>query len=137
VTGLVDSPNAQYAVIDARQTEGPSERLVIAYLDEESLRELIAGPSIIACGFASRKEAQTNIDADFWTAAAWKQTPRDRAEKHQRGVLSAKRRLGTAFNLAQTGRVIRGFLQAAVAGAILIYYSRNAVSTVIRSLVGS
>ena len=136
MTGLVDSPNAQYAVIEARQTEGPSERLVIAYLDEESLRELIAGPSIIACGFASRKEAQTNIDADFWTAAAWKQTPRDRAEKHQRGVLSAKRHLGSAFNLAQTGRVIRGFLQAAVAGAILIYYSRNAVSTVIRSLVG-
>jgi hypothetical protein len=42
---------------------------VIAYPDEESLRELIAGPSIIACGFASREEAQTNIDADFWTAA--------------------------------------------------------------------
>jgi hypothetical protein len=47
---------------------------VIAYSDEESLRELIAGPSIIACGFASREEAQTNIEADFWTAAAWKQT---------------------------------------------------------------
>ena len=137
MTGLVDSPIAQYAVIEARRTEGPSERFVIAYSDEESLRELIAGPSIIACDFTSREEAQTNIDADFWTAAAWKQTPRDRAEKHQRGVLSAKRRLGTAFNLAQTGRVIRGFLQAAVAGAILIYYSRNAVSTVIRSLVGS
>jgi hypothetical protein len=39
-------------------------------------------------------------------------------------------------NLAQTGRVVRGFLQAAVAGAILIFYSRNAVSTVIRSFIG-
>jgi hypothetical protein len=136
MTGLVNSPIAQYAVIEARRTEGPSERFVIAYPDEESLRELIAGPSIIACGFASREEAQVNVDADFWTAAAWKQTPRDRAEKYQRGVLSAKRRLGAGFNLTQTGRIVRGFLQAAVAGAILIFYSRNAVSTVIRSFVG-
>ena len=136
MTGLVDSPIAQYAVIEARQTEGPSERFVIAYSDEESLRELIAGPSIIACGFASREEAQTNIDADFWTAAAWKQTSGPTVEKYQRGTLSAKRRLGTAFHLAQTGRIVRGFLQAAAAGAILVFYSRNAVSTVIRSFVG-
>ncbi len=139
MTELVDSPIAQYAVIEARRTEGPSERFVIAYPDEESLRDLIAGPSIIACGFGSREEAQTNIDADFWTVAARKQTSGrtvDGAETYQRGTLSAKRRLGTAFNLAQTGGGIRGFLQAAVAGAILILYSRNAVSTVIRSLVG-
>lgn len=138
MTGLVDSPIAQYAVIEARRIEGLSERLVIAYRDEESLRDLIAGPSIIACGFASHEEAQANIDADFWTAAAGKQTSGptlDVAVKYQRGTLSAKRRVGTAFNLAQTARVIRGFLQAAVAGAILILYSRNAVSTVIRSLV--
>jgi hypothetical protein len=136
VTGLVDSSIAQYAVIEARRTEGPSERFVIAYRDEESLRELIAGPSIMACGFASREEAQANIDADFWTAAAWKKTPKDRAEKYQREVVSAKRRLEAGFNLTQTGRIVRGFLQAAVGGAILIFYSRNAVSTVIRSFVG-
>ena len=141
MTGLVNFPIAQYALIEARRTEGPSERFVIAYPDEESLRELIAGPSIIACGFAYREEAQANIDAHFSTAEAWKQTSGgptvDGAEKYQRGVVSAKRHLGTAFNLAQAGRVIRGFLQAAVAGAILILYSRNAVSAVIRSLVGA
>jgi hypothetical protein len=136
VTGLVDSSIAQYGVIEARRTEDPSERFVIAYPNEESLRELIACPSIIACGFASREEAQTNIDTDFCTAAAWKKTGRDRAEKYQRAVVSAKRRLGSGFNLMQTGRIVRGFLQAAVAGAILIFYSRNAVSTVIRSFVG-
>jgi len=139
MTGLVNSPVAQYAVIEARRTEGPSERFVIAYPDEESLRELIAGPSIIACGFAYREEAQANIDADFWTAEAWKQTSAgptvDGAEKYQRGVLSAKRRLVSGFNLTQTRRIVGGFLQAAVAGAILIFYSRNAVSTAIRSFV--
>lgn len=136
MTSLVDSSIAQYAVIEARRTEGPSERFVITYPDEESLRELIAGPSIIACGFAYREEAQANIDADFCTAGAWKKTPKDRADKYERGVPSAKRRLGVGFNLTQTGRVVRGFLQAAVAGATLIFYSRNAVATVIRSLVG-
>jgi hypothetical protein len=136
VTGLVDSSSAQYAVIEARRTEGPSERFVIAYPDEESLRELIARPSIIACGFASREEAQTNIDTDLCTAATWTETPIDRAEKYRRGALSAKRRLGAGFNLKQTGRIVRGFLHAAVAGVILIFYSRNAVSAVIRSFVG-
>lgn len=68
---------------------------MIAYPDEESLRELIAGPSIIACGFASRAEAQTNIDADLCTGAVRKETPRDRAEKYQRGVLFRKAALGS------------------------------------------
>jgi len=43
MTELVDSSIAQYAVIEARRTEGPSERFVIGYRDEDSLRELIAG----------------------------------------------------------------------------------------------
>jgi len=137
MTELVDSSIAQYAVIEARRTEGPSECLVIAYFDEESLRDLIAGPSIIACGFASREEAQTNIDADLYTGTVWKEIPTDRAEKYQRGILSAKRRLEAGFNLTQTGRIVRGLLRTAVAGAILILYSRNVVSSVIRSFVGS
>ena len=136
MTGWVDSSIAQYAVIEARRTEGPSERFVLAYPDEESLRELIAGPSIVACGFASREEAQTNIDTGFCSATAWKKTPRDRTEKYQPGVLSAKRHLGAEFNLTQTRRIVRGFLHAAVAGATLIFYSRSTVSTVIRSFVG-
>jgi len=107
---------------------------------KESLRDLIAGPSIIACGFTSREEAQAKVDANFCTAAAWKQTPKgsalDGAEKSQPGVPSAKRRLEVEFDLTQTGRIVRGFLQSAVAAAILIFYSRNAVSTIIRSFVG-
>lgn len=139
MTGLADSSIAQYAVIEARWTGGPCERFVIAYPDEESLRELIAGPSIVACGFANREEAQAKIDADFWTAAGWEQTSRrptvDGAEKYQRGVLSAKRRAGSRFDLTHTRRIVRVFLQSAVAGAILILYSRNAVSAAIRSFV--
>jgi hypothetical protein len=139
VTGLVDSSIERYAVIEARRAEGPSERFVIGYRDEEWLRELIAGPSIIACGFANREEAQANIDADFWPAEARRRIlggpAADQTEKYQRRVVSAKRRLGRGFNLTQSRNIVRGFLQAALAGAILIFYSRNAVSTAIRSFV--
>ena len=126
-------------MIEARRTEGPSERFVITYPDEESLRELIAGPSIIACGFASREEAQANIDADFWTARLGSKLQEDLQStelRNMNAVLSAKRRLGAGFNVTQTGRIVHGFLHAAVAGAIVIFYSRNAVSTLIRSSVG-
>ena len=43
MSGFVDSSIAQYAVIEAHRTEGPSERFMIGYRDEDSLRELIAG----------------------------------------------------------------------------------------------
>ena len=141
MTELVDSSIAQYAVIEARRTEGPSECFVIAYPDEESLRDLIAGPSIIACGFATRKEAQAKVDAGFWTAAAWERTCRGLtvvgAEEYPRGAFSVMRRIGAAFDLTHTGRIVHRFLRAAIAAAILIFYSRNAVSTVIRSLVAA
>jgi len=140
VTGLVNLPIAQYAVIEARRTESLSERFVIAYSDEESLRDLIAGASIVGCGFASREEAQAKIDANFWTGAVWKRTSKgaavEAAEKSQPGVLPAKRRLGVAFALTQTRRTVRGFFQAAVAACVLVFYSRNAVSTLIRLFIG-
>jgi hypothetical protein len=140
VTGLVNLPIAQYAVIEARHTESLSERFVIAYSGEESLRDLIAGSSIVGCGFTSREEAQAKIDSNFWTGAAWKGTSRgaavEAAEKSQSGVRSAKRRLGAAFDLTQTRRTVRAFFQAAVAACVLVFYSRNAVSTVIRLFIG-
>jgi len=139
VTGLVDSTIVQCALIEARRTKGLPERFVIAYPDEKSLRELLAQPNIIACRLASRGEAQANINTDFWTATTRKQTSggpiADGAEKHQCRVVSAERRLGRGFDLTQTRNIVRVFLQAAVAGAILIFYSRNAVSTIIRSFV--
>jgi hypothetical protein len=43
--------------------------------------------------------------------------------------------LRAGFDLRHTARLIQGCLQAAVAGSILSFYSRN-VFTVIRSFVG-
>src|ERR1700761_7860739 len=57
VTEAVDSTGMQYAVIAGLRTETGPERFVLAYPNEESLRDLIAAPSIIAAGFSTREEA--------------------------------------------------------------------------------
>jgi len=73
---LIDFSSVQYAVIEALRTETGPERFVIAYPNEQSLRDVIAAPSIIAFGFSSREEAVANTEACFSAAAAaQKQTP--------------------------------------------------------------
>jgi hypothetical protein len=54
---FANCPNIQYAIIRASSTHDSPELLVLAYADEKSLRSLIAEPSIIALGFASRSAA--------------------------------------------------------------------------------
>jgi hypothetical protein len=144
MTAVVDSSIAQYAVIEARRIDGPSEFFVLAYSAEELLRDLILGPSITACGFASRDEAQAQAqaktEATFCTAAAEQQTFRkvtvDAAGKYWHRALPAKRRLGASFEPGPTREIVRGFLQAVVATAVLIFYSRNMISSLIRGFVG-
>jgi hypothetical protein len=65
---MVDSSGMQYAVIAGLRTETGPERLVIAYPNEKSLRELIAAASIIAVGFSSREEAVAGGRASMPTA---------------------------------------------------------------------
>ena len=67
---LVDFSGVQYAVIEALHTETGPERFVIAYPNEQSLRNVIAAPSIIAFGFSSREEAVANAEACFSAVAA-------------------------------------------------------------------
>jgi hypothetical protein len=71
VDELVDTSTWQYAVISVR-SESSRERLVIAYPDEETLRDLIAAPSIVALGYTSRADALKNIDRCVTTKASLK-----------------------------------------------------------------
>lgn len=119
----VDLSSPLYAAIEARRTNGPPERFVIAYSDERALRDLIAGPSIIDCGFATRGQAEAHIDADVRKLLRGERPRRD----VDRRVLSAKQRLRTAFDLMEAGGIIRGFLKAASAAAILTFYSGHSV----------
>ena len=120
----------QYAVIEARWTERPSERLVISYSDEEFLWDLIAGPNILAYGFPSFRDAEAHIDANLMAAAPRTRNPRI-------SILSRGRNLEIGFCLTQTWRILHEFSQAALAVTVLAFYSKNAISTAIRSLVGS
>jgi hypothetical protein len=103
-----------YAIIEARQTEvGPcSERFVLAYRNEQSLHDVIAGPRIIAVGFSSRDEAAASNTACV-SAAPSKQVSRatvvDRVEKRQYGFHWTERRRETGSALQRLG----GFLATA------------------------
>jgi hypothetical protein len=137
---LVDRSGERYAVIEAHWTKGPPERFVIAYRDEECLRDLIAAPSIIATGFASR-EGAASIAACLSARAVSKKTQKalavDGSETDQRGTQSPTQRWRDGFGLAETRRIARGALQHAVAATMLMFYSRSVLSAAIRSFVGA
>ena len=124
MTNAFDVSIPQYAMIEVRGMDGPSERLVIAYSDEEALRDLIAGPSIIGCGFSTREQAQGH--ADVWRPLEGKQPHGRRTTSRrdlERRIISVKQRLRVAFDLMEAGGIVRGFLNAASAAAILTFYS--------------
>jgi hypothetical protein len=60
VSSLVYASTRQFAVISVR-TVPDCEQLVIAYPDEKTLRDFLAGPSIVALGYRSREEAEASI----------------------------------------------------------------------------
>src|SRR5258708_3804543 len=66
----------RYAVIQASSIKDRPERLIIAYQDEDRLRDLIAAPSIFGVGFASREEAIANLESFASDAAPPRQKPR-------------------------------------------------------------
>ena len=60
MSSLVHGGIRHYAVISIRADR--CERLVIQYLNEASLRKLIAPSTILRSGYRSREEAQASID---------------------------------------------------------------------------
>jgi hypothetical protein len=54
---LIGGSRTLYAAIEARYADGAAERFVIAYTCEQSLRELLAAPSIVASG-CTREHAE-------------------------------------------------------------------------------
>ncbi len=126
-----DFSSARYAVIRALRTGGGPECLVIAYPHEESLHGLIAASSIIGIGFDSREDAVASIEASLTTTGGPK------SEKYQPGVPFATRRFGDRAGLAETLRRTRRAMQQVVVAAIVLFYSTNAMSAAIRSLLGA
>ena len=79
-----------YAIIRASGTHDSPELLVLAYADEKSLRSLIAEPSIIALGFASRSAADA--------AASFRQRVASQHVHAMSTMRNANQRISRAFH---------------------------------------
>ena len=130
----VHCSDVRYAVIQATNNKDRPERLVIAYQDEDCLRDLIAAPSIFGLGYASREEAIANLECFASIAAPSKQKPRITAmfhATHENGDLPS------GHVLVKRRRVPQSILQPALAAVIALFYSKNIVSVMIRMMLGA
>ena len=135
---LVDTSTWRYAVISVR-SEPDRERLVIAYPDEETLRDLIAAPSIVALGYSSRADALKNIDRCVTTKASLKRLLKT-ASLHPNVTfltecIAALQRLAGVFGLSGTSKVIRNLMHNGLAAALIFFYSRNVLSSTVRAFI--
>jgi hypothetical protein len=141
VNQVVDSSGVQYAVIAGLRTETGPERLVISYANEESLRDLLATPSIIAVGFSSREQAVAGGRVCVPTAAAYQPVPETtaggRPETHQLGLNWEEQRGGTHSVLRRLGRFLVTTYSNVLTRAIVIFSSRKTLSVAIRIAIGS
>ena len=138
---LVDSSGMQYAVIAGLRTETGPERLVVAYPNEESLRDLIAAPSIIAVGFSSREQALLGGRICVPTVPADQPMPETmadgRPETHPRRLGWAEEREEAHSVLQRAGRFAFAAYSSVLTTAIVIFSSRNTLSAAIRIAMGS
>lgn len=136
---LVDFPAVQYAVIKGLHTETGHERLVIAYPNEQSLRDLISASSIVAFGFSSREEAVAGSRACLPTGVAY--PPETMAvgetEKHQQGLNWVERRGETGSVSRRLARFLATSCSDVVTSDMVIFSSSNFVSAAIRMALGS
>jgi hypothetical protein len=130
--------DVRYAVIEAFR-KGDSERFVLAYRDEQSLRDLIAAPCIAAFGFSSREDAEAGTKPSVSMAAIQKQTRSttavQRLEQREHGDQQVEQRSETCRPSSKVRRLLTAFYSEAVVAGILIFFSRNIFSTAIRTFL--
>jgi hypothetical protein len=138
VNDLVDTSTWRYAVVSLR-SEPARERLVIAYPDEETLRDLIAAPSIVTLGYTSRADAVKNIDRCATTNASLKRQLKTALHHPNMTFLtdcrSALRRLAGGSGCSGSSRVLRNLLHNGLAAALIFFYSRNVLSSAVRAFL--
>jgi len=131
--------DVQYAVIKTFRTEGGSESFVLAYRNEQSLRDLIAAPCIAAFGFSSREEAAARTKLSVSMATIQKQVPRTtvvkRTGEHQHGSSRGEQRSETCSVSLTIRQLLAAFYSDAVAAGIFVFFSRNIFSTAIRTFL--
>jgi len=133
VEELANTSAWRYAVISVRSEPG-RERLVIAYPDEETLRDLIAAPSIVTLGYSSRADALKNIDAYVTTAGSLRRLKTAVLDTNMT-FLTVWRRLAGSIGLSGTSKVMRNLLHGGLAAALIFFYSRNVLSSTVRAFI--
>ena len=110
-------------VIEARWYEPLLRRFVFALRDEESLRERIAGVSVVGIGLgvckaAAEEKLAVDCEGDHCGGQSPRQDPRHRV------------------GLSETRRIARATLQYAIAASVLVFYSKNVLGAALRALLG-
>lgn len=137
MSSLVHSSMLQYAVISVR-SEPCCEQLVIAYPDEKTLRDLLAPQSILGIGYSSPEEAQANVNR--WKTTAYL-VRREVMAILVTAASSLKRFVANhefpkgGFNLARIWSIIGDLLKHSFAIAIVVFYSKNVLSTAVRAVI--
>ena len=136
---IEESRGPRYAVIGVGWNEVFPE-LVIAYRDEESLRQLVAAPSIIAIGFSSREAASAELPRNSSSEARAKSF-RERlasgcADDHS-APHTPKQYLRRSLGIKEILRIAGTTLQHAVAVGIVLFYSKGIMGATLRACVGS
>jgi hypothetical protein len=132
--GFVHCSNVRYAVIQASSKNDKPERLVIAYQDKNCLRDLIAAPSIVGLGFASREEAMANLEGQTSRATRSKEESRIATMLH---AIHENGDLAGGHDLVKHRRIPRGVVQSARAAVTFLFHSKNIVSVMIRMALGA
>jgi hypothetical protein len=131
--GVDHCSNVRYAIIQASSMKDHPEKLVIAYRNENCLRDLIAVPSIAGLGFRSREAAIANLagsttDPSSFGAKASRQSHISRG--------STETDVAGTADLEKDRRMSFRILQCALSMAIVVFYSENLVSAMIRITLG-
>lgn len=128
----------RYAVTEAKWMGRPAERFAIAYYSEESLRELIAGPSIVGSGFISCQEALASIPGSFMIAsdAGWRTDPFCESNEKEGSDCASTAELQNRFSLHRIWMIPSRLAHQAAAAFVLIACSKNIFSLALRAFIG-
>jgi len=140
MSGLVHSSNVKYAVIQVSSEADSYGMVILAYSDEQALLSLIASPSIIARGFAHRKEAAAVLARNFVKGKAMKNMEQEQwgneDRKWNRRFHSWITQLAAKFGGWKARSLAYNAVQVVFASAVLALYSKNIVSSVTRTILG-
>jgi hypothetical protein len=133
VNDSVDTSPWQYAVISV-QSEPDRELVVIAYTDEETLRDLIAAPSFVALVHSFPADALKNIDRHLATVP-WLKRLRTAELGANMTFLTVLQQLAGGFGLLGASKVMRNLVHSGLAATVVFLYSKNVLSSTVRSFI--